>query len=65
MEYSVGYEDLSVAMLQMDKMVETALPEDLESMEMGQLYNIELPGRIEQEKGWNELEQWKMWKLVL
>ena len=34
-------------------------------MEMGQLYNIELPGRIEQEKGWNELEQWKMWKLVL
>ena len=49
----------------MDKMVEIVLPEDLESMEMGQLYNIELPGRIEQEKGWNELEQWKMWKLVL
>ena len=35
----------------MDKMVETALPEDLESIGMRQLYNIELPGRMEQEKG--------------
>ena len=35
----------------MDKMVETVLPEDLESIGMRQLYNIELPGRMEQEKG--------------
>ena len=32
---------------------------------MRQLYNIELLGRMEQEKAWNELEQWKMEKLVL
>ena len=36
-----------VAMLQMDKMVETILPEGLESIEIRQLYNIKLLGRIE------------------
>ena len=37
----------SVSILQMDKMVQRALPEDLESMERGNYHNIELPDRME------------------
>ena len=56
---------LLVTMLQMDKTVETALPERLESMKRGNYSNIELPDRMEQKKGWKALEQEEMWRLVL
>ena len=51
------YDGEDVAILQMDKMVETALPEDLDSMESGNYCNIELPYRVEQKNSWRALEE--------
>ena len=39
---------IAVAILQMYKMVETAMPKDLESMGWGNYYHIELPDRVGQ-----------------
>ena len=37
-----------VAILQMDEMMKPALPEDLESMESGNYYNMELTGSVKE-----------------
>ena len=41
----------SVAMLQMDKMVETALPEDLESMEWGNYITLSSQAGLSRKRG--------------
>ena len=50
-----------VAILQMDEMMKPALPEDLESMESGNYYNMELTGSVKENQGREALEQYETW----